>query len=59
MRLGDLNAPHSDSMPKVVALLFYMPTPDWRAEYGGRTMFYRVPEGYQSRPWYRETVEIG
>ena len=53
MRPGDMNTPHSDGLLKVIALLFYMPTPDWRAEYGGRTLFYRTPEDFESQPWFQ------
>ncbi len=53
MRPGDVNTPHSDGLHKVIALLFYMPTPDWRQEFGGRTIFYRPPEGFESLSWFK------
>lgn len=52
MRPRDQNTPHTDGVRKVIALLFYLPTPDWRPEYGGKTLFYRVPEGFERRPWF-------
>jgi hypothetical protein len=52
MRSRDQNTPHTDGHRKVISLIFYLPHPDWREEYGGRTLFYRVPDDYSDRPWF-------
>lgn len=53
---GDMNSPHSDDWKKLVSMIVYFPPENWRADYGGGTVFLQAKTDLASRPWYKETM---
>ncbi len=51
MQQGDSLEPHTDGMHKLVSLLLYFPTSDWKSEYQGGTAFYRAPSSEIASRW--------
>jgi hypothetical protein len=56
LRPNDLNSPHSDRWEKLVSMIAYFPTPGWKEEFGGGTVFLRAKKDLTSLPWYTPTM---
>jgi len=56
LRPNDLNSPHSDHWQKLVSIITYYPTPGWKEEFGGGTVFLRAKKDLTSLPWFHPTM---
>jgi len=48
---GDMIYPHTDAAAKLISLMIYFPSPDWKAQYEGETTFYRVKNILKAPKW--------
>jgi hypothetical protein len=56
MSPNDSNTPHSDHWQKLVNIITYYPTPGWKEEFGGGTVFLRAKKDLTSLPWFHPTM---
>jgi hypothetical protein len=51
-------APHTDSPAKLVSLLLYFPSDDWKPEFGGTTDFYRPKNPQHAQNWMNRDLRF-
>lgn len=56
LRQGAHLEPHTDSPAKLVSLLLYFPSDDWRPEFGGTTDFYRPKNPKHAHNWMNRNL---